>query len=261
MKSWGDKVHHLISSPEYTPNMISLPSSYLSLKRSSYLSDAFNVPLYSTKALKDIGENDLINKVPNLQITNKHHVVQLNPPSQPEIEQTLMSGLPPGFEIDDKFNNSDIVKNYGLNDKAWDEYSKASIESQNQVKEIEDKKLNKPNQGDDVIVTSLGTGSALPSKYRNVSATLIQTSNGNILLDTGESTFGQLARRFGERCRNTIPIKENEDAWSVLKNIKIIYISHVHADHHIGLAKLLKLRAQVRVILCYFHLLVNLYFY
>lgn len=45
-----------------------------------------------------------------------------------------------------------------------------------------------------------------------------------ILLDCGEGTFGQLIRFFGKR-----------DVIEILKNIKAIYVSHLHADHHIGL--------------------------
>ncbi len=51
-----------------------------------------------------------------------------------------------------------------------------------------------------MLVTTLGTGSAAPSKYRNVISTLLQTpSSGTILLDAGESTYGLLRRKFG--CR------------------------------------------------------------
>lgn len=48
-------------------------------------------------------------------------------------------------------------------------------------------------------------------------------------MDCGEGTFGQLVRFFGV-----------EEAYRVLANIKVVYISHLHADHHIGLVGLLQ---------------------
>jgi len=80
----------------------------------------------------------------------------------------------------------------------------------------------------EVIINALGTGSAVPSKYRNVSSMLLQWPNaGGILLDCGEGTYGQICRQFGDRTT------------SVLRDLRCIFISHLHADHHLGLSKLL----------------------
>lgn len=49
------------------------------------------------------------------------------------------------------------------------------------------------------------------------------TENSSILLDCGEGTFGQIIRFYGKE-------KANE----ILKKLKAVYISHLHADHHIG---------------------------
>lgn len=85
------------------------------------------------------------------------------------------------------------------------------------------------NKGKYPIITFLGTGSCLPNKLRNVSAILMQTSDDcYILLDCGEGTFGQMIRLFGlKRTRK------------IIENLKIIYISHQHADHHLGLFNIL----------------------
>lgn len=50
-----------------------------------------------------------------------------------------------------------------------------------------------------------------------------------ILIDCGEGTYGQLVRFFGKKA-----------AQEVLANIKAVYVSHLHADHHIGLIGLLQ---------------------
>lgn len=82
----------------------------------------------------------------------------------------------------------------------------------------------------DTEVITLGTGSALPSKYRNVSATLVRVPGiGNYLFDCGENTLGQLARIF--------PLEELVD---VLKGLRLIWISHLHADHHLGTASVIR---------------------
>ncbi|KAM9780012.1 zinc phosphodiesterase ELAC protein 2 [Neosynchiropus ocellatus] len=77
-------------------------------------------------------------------------------------------------------------------------------------------------------VVFLGTGSALPMKIRNVSSTLVNISpRRSLLLDCGEGTFGQLCRHYGD------------DVDEALSRISTVFISHLHADHHTGLVKLL----------------------
>jgi len=84
------------------------------------------------------------------------------------------------------------------------------------------------------IVTMLGTGSSVPSKYRNVTGILVETEPGSwILLDCGEGTFGQMVRLYGlDRTKQ------------VLRGLKAIYISHQHADHHIGMINVMLAREE-----------------
>ncbi|CAG5051844.1 unnamed protein product [Parnassius apollo] len=83
-------------------------------------------------------------------------------------------------------------------------------------------------------VVFLGTGSCIPSKTRNTSAILLQIDESrSMLLDCGEGTFGQLVRFFGPKRVNVF-----------LRTLKAIYVSHLHADHHIGLIGLLQARRQ-----------------
>uniref|UniRef100_A0A336M4K8 Zinc phosphodiesterase ELAC protein 2 n=2 Tax=Culicoides sonorensis TaxID=179676 RepID=A0A336M4K8_CULSO len=78
----------------------------------------------------------------------------------------------------------------------------------------------------------LGTGSCIPNKTRNVSSILVHArSDACILLDCGEGTASQIYRFYG-----TTKGKE------VLRNLKAIYVSHLHADHHLGLIGLLQER-------------------
>ncbi|XP_007577851.1 zinc phosphodiesterase ELAC protein 2 [Poecilia formosa] len=80
-------------------------------------------------------------------------------------------------------------------------------------------------------VVFLGTGSAIPMKTRNVSGTLVNISSSqSLLLDCGEGTFSQLCRHYG----NAVD--------QALSRISAVFISHLHADHHTGLIKLLQQR-------------------
>ncbi|CAO1627667.1 unnamed protein product [Parajaminaea phylloscopi] len=107
-----------------------------------------------------------------------------------------------------------------------------------------------------IRVTTLGTGSAGPSKYRNVAATLVtlpgrffpkqkdqgqdqgqgQDQPGYVLLDAGESTLGQLAQRFGR----------GRELDKILCRLKLVFISHIHADHCAGIAHVLRARALLK---------------
>ena len=76
----------------------------------------------------------------------------------------------------------------------------------------------------DTEIITLGTGSAAPAKYRNVSATLIRVPGcGSYLLDCGEGTLGSLQRVFAP-----------DELSEVLKDLRMIWISHQHVDHHLG---------------------------
>ena len=67
-----------------------------------------------------------------------------------------------------------------------------------------------------------------------VSATFVQIPGyGNVLLDCGEGTYGQLSRHFGPRTKDA------------LRDLRCIFISHIHADHHMGLSRLLAMRRKV----------------
>lgn len=107
----------------------------------------------------------------------------------------------------------------------------------NALKELEQKlDLSKPslNVRDYPKILFLGTGSCIPNKTRNTSGILLQASETkNILLDCGEGTFGQILRFFGP-----------EESDRILTNVEAVYISHLHADHHIGLIGLLQGRRE-----------------
>ena len=87
---------------------------------------------------------------------------------------------------------------------------------------------------DSFAVTILGTGAKLPSKLRNPTAILVHLRGGFILVDVGEDCLGQLRRKYG--------VANTE---FILKNLKLIWISHYHGDHLFGSPQLLEARARL----------------
>ena len=98
-------------------------------------------------------------------------------------------------------------------------------------------------------LTFLGTGAAIPSKYRNVSGTFFHPGHplplsppsatsaaslsGGLLLDCGEGSLGQCLRKWGgERTREA------------LAGLRCVFISHMHADHHLGLPAIIAIHAE-----------------
>lgn len=57
---------------------------------------------------------------------------------------------------------------------------------------------------------------------------LIFSVDKTLLLDCGEGTYGQLVRLLG--------LNEADKA---LRNLAAVYVSHLHADHHIGFINIL----------------------
>eukprot|EP00736_Rhodelphis_marinus_P008172 Rmarinus@m.29569 len=97
----------------------------------------------------------------------------------------------------------------------------------------------------DVELVFLGTGAAMPSKYRNVTSQYLRIrGKGGLLMDAGENVYGQLVARFGSQSHAggnaTYPGIEE-----ILREMRCVWISHMHADHHLGLVRLLHKRSEL----------------
>ncbi len=74
----------------------------------------------------------------------------------------------------------------------------------------------------DLDVIFLGTGGSVPSARRNTAAVLVRRGGDRLLFDCGEGTQRQMQRSVG------------------LINLDAIFITHLHADHYLGLPGLVK---------------------
>lgn len=130
--------------------------------------------------------------------------------------------LPTDEEINENYNNKLIEET--LEKYNWKEQFNDFISNEN----------NSSVLPSNVQLMFCGTGCALPSKFRNVSGLHMNIDNNKygMFFDCGEGSYGQLYRAYGAE-------KINE----IVRNVKLIYISHNHVDHHLGVSKIVSLQS------------------
>ena len=99
----------------------------------------------------------------------------------------------------------------------------------------------------DPLINTHLANTQVPGKYRNVSGIYLRIrGRGGMLLDCGEGTLGQMSRYLATSRRTGVGevvqgvLNALEDA---LVELKCVWISHMHADHHLGLLRILCARA------------------
>ncbi|KAF0380098.1 beta-lactamase-like protein [Gigaspora margarita] len=224
MKKFGTNTEHVIMNEQYCPQRIIFNSIAESqFKLSKIDENRFRIPYYSNQPEK------LLDSVSNIPKTTRLAAPLLTFHMEPSFKIDA-SNLPELFDHNDENSRAVIELNKNI------EYLNLATQVREEVAKTTPEATDIP--GNDVIVTTLGTGSTLPSKYRNVSSTLLTIpNNGCILLDVGEGTFGGLLRHFGPfgkpRGEGQISIEKFFDS------LKCIFISHMHADHHLGIVGIL----------------------
>lgn len=199
-------MRHIISSPDAGANCVSLDSAAASsIRLAQVRPECFIVPLYS--------DEPLVKQSPfgsNSTLAQRGLVVQISPKTVVNYDE-----VPPALDM---------------------EASKASYSSI--LKPLLPQDIQAPAETspyDDVQILTLGTGSAVPSKYRNVSATLVRIPGlGSYLFDCGENTMGMLRRAY-----------DPSQLDAVLIDLRMIWISHLHADHHLGTMSVISAKQEV----------------
>ncbi|KAK8088608.1 tRNA processing endoribonuclease [Apiospora hydei] len=207
------KIRHIVCSGDTAPNMIALESvATQAYKLHSIDPERFPLPYFS-----------------NVQ-TLHGHAINESPDGYEAGRTGKMIQFSPQFlHQDDKIVGFPDLEKLAGSEPQFPEVTALANKARERLQDtdflakIEKVESDIPNRDAEVI--TLGTGSALPSKYRNVSATLVKVPGyGNYLFDAGENTMGQLRRVFGKE----LP--------TVLRELKAVWISHLHADHHLGTA-------------------------
>jgi len=215
---------HIISSPDVCPNELAFESSATSAIRLAQMdAENFTIPHFDNVTVPQISYRPHKEKLASM------------PPSILSAERGLQFHIEPQFMIqkDTIHTRLDTLGLLADSDEEHVSLARSELSSLNEGKEASELQLWKdslPKPGPDVEIVTLGTGSALPSKYRNVSATLVRVPGyGNYMLDCGENTLGQLQRVF-----------DPDELRNILKDLRLIWISHLHADHHLGIVSLIK---------------------
>lgn len=215
-------LEHIMASPDTCDDTIAIDSAARSAMRYNRVDkDMFPVPINSNGRNVTLPEKSL-----------DVHVDEANKkPGITTAKRGLRIGLEPtlGLEYERVEPPLDLV----ATNEAIDEELKPLLDNPEfnvSCSEEETARWAEAVPHGDVEIFTLGTGSSHPSLHRNVSGTLVRVpGDGSYLLDAGEGTLGTLKRLFNP-----------EELVQVFKDLKVIWISHIHADHHLGLASIIR---------------------
>ena len=216
------ELQHIISSPEHCPDYLSMTSAASMAICHTQIDPArYDIPVHSNAVLsKSVQspetETTMSGQLPkNCQPARRGLIVNLEP--KPGITEEAVSPY---------LNTALVAQTTSQKVLALSETARQEINSPEVQAETSGQNLPSP----DAEVICLGTGSASPSRYRNVAATLLRVpGHGSYLMDCGENTLGQLKRMY------TAP-----QLAELFHDLKLIWISHLHADHHLGLTSVIK---------------------
>lgn len=216
---------HIVSSSDYCPNYLSLPSvAGSSIRLARLKGDSYSIPFHDNVTLPQPGTPTHGSEVAKQSVQSS--------PFEPA-EPGLVIDMEPKFEVNrsevmQRLNPAEVVDKIPRAVEKRIDTIRKRMQKQEFLEKLENVRKDLPGQDAEII--ALGTGSSTPSKYRNVSATLLKVPGyGYYMLDCGENTLGQMKRVFNP-----------EELREVLRNLRMIWISHLHADHHLGTASLIK---------------------
>ncbi|ODV95567.1 hypothetical protein PACTADRAFT_43138 [Pachysolen tannophilus NRRL Y-2460] len=219
---------HYISHKSCSPNSLSFEKSALvTLKLKSINNEMFRLPTGSLRAA-EFSQDNLAPLIANQKVSIKSDGI-FNPDELKNSKRTIQDYWEELFESKIKplelniYSKKEILNTKIENDKNLQESLEVSTAT---------------DLREEVEIITLGTGSAIPSKYRNVVSTIVRVPYiddktgkiqfNSVVLDAGENTIGSIKRIYGSQ----LPI--------FFKELKLIYLSHLHADHHLGIISLIQ---------------------
>lgn len=211
-------VHHIVSSPDQCPDYLSMiQATFMAIRHHQIDPARYAIPVHSNAVPSTSGKASDASKT--LIKPYKSAVRGLRIQLEPKFDVTEEKVVP-------VLNTALVVREMSQNVLKLSQAARHEISSPAAQAESLSQNLPSP----DAEIVFLGTGSALPSQHRNVSATLLRVPGcGTYLMDCGENTLGQLKRTY------TAP-----QLAELFQDLKLIWISHLHADHHLGLTSVIK---------------------
>lgn len=210
---------HIVSSPDYSPQYFNYrKAAVMSAELAEIDPSRFNYLLRGDEGTK--GPQEFLPGEENLKIS--------------AARPSMVIDLEPSFKISTASQEEKPLDLTNIRENMDPAVLKMASSAREQFESAEFKKkyqrVTKNLPGEDAEIISLGTGSSLPSRVRNVSGTLLRVpGHGNYILDAGVGTLGQLKRIFSP-----------EELKEILRDLKIIWISHLHADHHMGIISVIR---------------------
>lgn len=200
-------MQHIICAPETSPNRIVLASN-AELGLQLHRVDPERFPLLYF-------DNEASGKVP----ASENNSIQAG-----RFQQRIAL-MPKIEQVEDDLPGPDMVAAANAVPEEIIELAKEAktrAEDPEFLARVEKQEADFPNRDAEVIC--LGTSSSQPTAHRNLCGTLIKVPGiGNYVLDAGEGTLGQIRRLYGP-----------DETAKILANLRAIVISHVHADHMLG---------------------------
>ena len=217
--NFHQKIKHIVAAPDISPNYIALDSTAALVIRLNLIDpQRYSIPIHSNVfpialSMECSSEHDdpksISKAVRDYQLQLEPRLAVQSPPNKEPFLDTrkVLEEVPTEVLKLARAARSEITSNR---------------EASSETAEV----LPSP----DAEIVCLGTGSSAPSKYRNVSGTLLRVPGcGSYLFDAGEGTLGQLRRLYTP-----------SELQSILRDLKMIWISHMHADHHLGTVSVIK---------------------
>lgn len=211
---------HVVSSTDVCPNRLTMVTAAKSAIRLANInSDNFIVPYHDNIKVPQAG-------------TPTEHQAGASPAQKPRwvvSQPGLLLNMEPKFGLDESeliapLENGDVAPSLPKSVQRRLRVIRRALTNHKVISEVMKLRDELPPLALEAEVITLGTGSSSPSRHRNVSATLLKVpGKGYYLLDCGENTLGQMKRTYPP-----------EQFREVMQNLRMIWISHMHADHHLG---------------------------
>ncbi|KAL8868295.1 MAG: hypothetical protein Q9174_005084, partial [Haloplaca sp. 1 TL-2023] len=216
---YHQNIRHLVAAPDISPNYIALDSAAALVIRLNLIdSQRYSIPIHSNEfpIAHSMESTSKLDDSKSISKAVRDYQLQLEP--------RLAVQSPPGKEP--FLDTRKVLEEVPTEVLKLARAARSEITSNRETSSETDGDLPSP----DAEIVCLGTGSSAPSKYRNVSGTLLRVpGSGSYLFDAGEGTLGQLRRLYTPA-----------ELQSILRDLKMIWISHMHADHHLGTVSVIK---------------------